>query len=164
MYTGPLKLGDPNFRGLLKREQDPLITQRMRECATRELCKNFRLAVNDCGKEYGQFYRAWNYGTGGCRKEADELADCVQSWLDNDDLREMMTLEYLNERSHYRQTGIKTVRFGMDRKYIDRDERIHGPSLDEMVVIVHESPRIGINHIMVKTLHGRIFSMAIEHL
>ena len=59
------------------------------------------------------------------------MADCVQSWLDNDDLREMMTLEYLNERSHYRQTGIKTVRYGMDRKYIDRDERIHGPSLDE---------------------------------
>ena len=29
----------------------------MRECATRELCKTFRLAVNDCGKEYGQFYR-----------------------------------------------------------------------------------------------------------
>ncbi len=29
----------------------------MRECATRELCNNFRLAVNDCGKEYGQFYR-----------------------------------------------------------------------------------------------------------
>ena len=76
-------------------------------------------------------FQAWNYGTGGCRKEADELADCVQSWLDSEDLREMMTLEYLNERSHYRQTGIKTVRYGMDRKYIDRDERIHGPTLDE---------------------------------
>ena len=64
-------------------------------------------------------FQAWNYGTGGCRKEADELADCVQSWLDSEDLREMMTLEYLNERSHYRQTGIKTVRYGMDRKQND---------------------------------------------
>ena len=28
MYTGPLKLGDPYYRGLTKMEQDPMITQR----------------------------------------------------------------------------------------------------------------------------------------
>ena len=77
----------------------------------------------------------------------------------------MMTLEYLNERSHYRQTGIKTVRYGMDRKYIDRDERIHGPSLDENGRYRPRKPKVCICiHIHTYTLSSEKKSFELNYL
>lgn len=48
---GPQKLGDPNFRGLTKMEEDPLIPQRMRDIARTTFCDDFSEAVNKCGSE-----------------------------------------------------------------------------------------------------------------
>merc|ERR1712111_165215 len=41
MYTGPLKLGDPYYRGLTKMETDPMLPARMRDTARSELCTEF---------------------------------------------------------------------------------------------------------------------------
>ena len=46
-----------------------------------------------------------------CTDERDKLVDCIKSWLDNQDFKAMVIEEYLNERSHFRETGIKTPRY-----------------------------------------------------
>ena len=46
-----------------------------------------------------------------CTGERDELCNCIKQWLDNPEFKEMVTEEYLNERSHFRETGIKTKRY-----------------------------------------------------
>ena len=40
-----------------------------------------------------------------CGKERDELTHCVEEWFYNAEFKEAVIEEYLNERSHYRQTG-----------------------------------------------------------
>jgi len=46
-----LKLGDPNYRGLSKMENDPLITQRVRDTARTVMCKEQAAAMGHCAKE-----------------------------------------------------------------------------------------------------------------
>ena len=50
--------------------------------------------------------------------------------MENESFRERVTLEYLNERSHYRQTGLATVRY-YHGKFVPRNEDNDGPALDE---------------------------------
>ena len=33
------------------------------------------------------------------------MVDCYKGWIDNEEFREAVIEEYLNERSHYRQNG-----------------------------------------------------------
>ena len=40
-----------------------------------------------------------------CTKQRDDIVDCIKGWLDNTQFRDEMIREYLNERSHYRETG-----------------------------------------------------------
>lgn len=40
-----------------------------------------------------------------CRDEKDELTHCVEKWFYDDEFKEAVIEEYLNERSHFRQTG-----------------------------------------------------------
>ncbi|TRY64318.1 hypothetical protein TCAL_04625 [Tigriopus californicus] len=113
MYTGPLKLGDPNYRELSNMEKDPLIPQRMRD-VSRELCPDEVKKFLECGKKEGlaSFYQ--------CQGQKDEMVKCIAKWQDNPQFKEAITQEYLNERSHYRQTGIRTSRY-QSTKYIHRD-------------------------------------------
>ena len=40
-FQGPKGLGDPNYRGLSKMENDPMVTQRMRDIARTAICKEY---------------------------------------------------------------------------------------------------------------------------
>lgn len=124
MYTGPLKLGDPFYRGLSKMEEDPMIPQRMRDIG-RELCPDVVKEFCDCTNRNG-FKMIY-----ACTAERDKLCECIQGWLENQHFKDMVTEEYLNERSHFRQTGIKTKRYARGGKFILRDEKLSGPMLDE---------------------------------
>lgn len=44
-------MGDPNFRGLSKMEEDPVITQRMRDIARSEMCKPVANQFEKCAYE-----------------------------------------------------------------------------------------------------------------
>merc|ERR1711881_834186 len=65
-----------------------------------------------------------------CREEKEAVKDCVKNWLENDTFKRGVTLEYLNERSHYRQTGVKSKRYRMSNFVKSARER-DGPPLDE---------------------------------
>lgn len=114
MYTGPLKLGDPNYRELSNMEKDPLIPQRMRD-VSRELCPDEVHEFMECGKKVGlkSFYQ--------CQGEKDQMVKCIAKWQENSQFKEAIIQEYLNERSHYRQTGIRTTRY-QSTKYVHRDQ------------------------------------------
>ncbi len=62
-----------------------------------------------------------------CRKHRDALVSCMQRWFEDPDFKERVIEEYLNERSHYRETGIKTKRYDKG-SMVPRDE--NDPPLD----------------------------------
>ena len=86
-------------------EEDPLIPQRMRDITRTQLCTDEVRAFSECSKREG-FAMAWK-----CRDEKDCMVDCQKGWFDNPQFVAAVTEEYLNERSHYRQTGIKQKRY-----------------------------------------------------
>ena len=71
----------------------------------RELCPDVVEKFSKCTQEQG-FKMVY-----ACTEERNELCACIKQWLDDPDLKELVKLEYLNERSHYRETGIKTKRY-----------------------------------------------------
>ena len=64
---------------------------------------------------------------------------CVLCWQ-NPDFKDQVTEEYLNERSHFRETGVKTKRYHRGT-FIARDESIDGPPLDKNGVYRPRKPR-----------------------
>ena len=52
MYGGPKGMGDPNFRGLGKMEEDPLITNRIRDISRIHLCPEATDEFNKCAARY----------------------------------------------------------------------------------------------------------------
>lgn len=124
MYGGPKGNGDPNFRGMSKMEEDPLVTQRMRDIARTQMCDSHASAYNKCGGEQGM-KAVYN-----CRQELNGLTGCLEKWFYDTNFKERVTLEYLNERSHFRETGIKTPRYHHG-KFIPRDTEKDGPALGE---------------------------------
>jgi len=134
MYTGPLKLGDPYYRGLSKMEADPMLPQRMRDVARTDLCVEYVNKFSACTQKAG-------FGMIiACRPERDEMVACIERWFDKPEFRERVTEEYLNERSHFRETGVKTKRYARG-KYIERDLDEHGPSLDKNGLYRPRKPR-----------------------
>ena len=65
-----------------------------------------------------------------CTEERNELCECIKSWVDKEDFRNAVIEEYLNERSHFRQNGVSTVRYHHG-KFVPRDKERDGPALDE---------------------------------
>ena len=130
---GPKGLGDPNYRGLTKMETDPMIPQRMRDEARTSLCTEAHKAMIECGKDavngkenyeislkklsfpsiFGFYFQGLAMPFK-CTKERDGIVECISMWLDNDDFREGITKEYLNERSHYRETGRTKFQFALN--------------------------------------------------
>lgn len=123
MYGGPKGLGDPNFRGLTKMEEDPLIPQRMRDISRTQLCTDSVKKFTECGAREGFF--VWL----NCRAERDVMVACMQEWIEKPEFIAAVKEEYLNERSHFRETGIKQKRYQRG-KFIHRDVE-KDPPLDE---------------------------------
>lgn len=65
-----------------------------------------------------------------CRPETNKLLECMEAAMNDEDFKKKVTLEYLNERSHYRATGLKTIRYAHG-KFVRRDEDLDGPALDK---------------------------------
>lgn len=75
-----------------------------------------------------------------CRKEKDEMYGCIENWVTNEDFQQAVKEEYLNERSHYRQSGIHTMRYEK-HSFIPRDVSVHGPAVDENGKYVPRLPK-----------------------
>eukprot|EP00088_Acartia_fossae_P030702 TRINITY_DN3169_c1_g1_i1.p1 TRINITY_DN3169_c1_g1~~TRINITY_DN3169_c1_g1_i1.p1 ORF type:complete len:195 (-),score=30.28 TRINITY_DN3169_c1_g1_i1:169-753(-) len=105
MYGGPKGLGDPTYRELSKMEEDPMIPQRMRDISRTQLCTSEFREFCQCSKDSGvlMFYK--------CNESKNKMVECQKGWFYDNDFEEAVREEYLNERSHYRQTGIKTQRY-----------------------------------------------------
>ena len=73
---GPLKLGDPYYRGLSKMENDPMLPARMRDTARSELCQESVREFSACTQKAGF---ALVYA---CTKERDALVKCIEGWLE----------------------------------------------------------------------------------
>lgn len=135
MYGGPKGLGDPTFRGLSKMEEDPLIPQRMRDISQNNFCKAEWQKFDECTKGKGPFAAAY-----GCKPENHTYIKCLEGWFEDRDFKEKVIIEFLNERSHYRETGVKTPRY-RHGKFIKRDEELYGPALDENGKYRPQKPR-----------------------
>ncbi len=64
-----------------------------------------------------------------CRQEKDEMVACMEKWFYDKTFKEAVIEEYLNERSHFRQTGVKTKRYEKGTMVL-RDEK-SDPALDK---------------------------------
>ena len=116
-------MGDPAYRGLSKMEADPLIPQRMRDIARTQLCTEYVREFEKCSKDTVCAFNSVNYHKCtmsihvillqglrmwySCRGEKEKMVDCLKVWFYDDEFKEAVIEEYLNERSHYRQTGKK---------------------------------------------------------
>ena len=84
LSKGPLKLGDPDYRGLSKMEEDPMITQRMRDIS-RTLCTKYGDILNECGVKHGLM--VWYH----CQAERDAVVNCMEGWQLDPDFKEKVT-------------------------------------------------------------------------
>ena len=71
----------------------------------RELCPDKVKTFSECTQQH-KFAMVYK-----CREERNELCECIQKWVENEEFRNTVIEEYLNERSHFRQTGIKSKRY-----------------------------------------------------
>jgi len=120
MYGGPKGLGDPHYRDLSKMEEDPMIPQRMRDITRTQLCTKEYEDFCKCSKENGFSMVLM------CRESRDTMLQCQQNWFYDKDFEEAVKEEYLNERSHYRQTGMKTKRYKRGH-FVMRDQKADPP-------------------------------------
>ena len=81
-----------------------IVFYRMRDIG-RELCPDYVKQFTECTQKHG-FAMVMS-----CRDERNELCECIKGWIDNQEFKDLVIEEYLNERSHFRQTGIKTKRY-----------------------------------------------------
>jgi len=105
MYGGVKGLGDSTYRGLSKMEEDPMLPQRMRDITRTQLCVEMVKDFSECSRREG-FAMAWK-----CRDEKDCMVTCQKEWFEKPEFVAAVTEEYLNERSHYRETGVKQKRY-----------------------------------------------------
>ncbi|GAB6019190.1 hypothetical protein CHUAL_000809 [Chamberlinius hualienensis] len=100
--AGPHGLGDPEDRTLRKVEDEILVPRKMRDKAKNEKCVAEVAEFNRCCKAAGlsMVYK--------CRKENDDLKNCLTRWYQDEDFKKICQEEYLNERSEFRRTGIRT--------------------------------------------------------
>jgi len=112
---GPLGHGDPYDRTLNKYEEEPLIPQRVVDISKAVLCKEEGDAYDQCVFKEGSLMFMFN-----CMEQKDNHYNCIKRKFYDPEFREAVIEEYLNERSHYRATGIRQARY-MGGKFIARD-------------------------------------------
>ncbi|KAJ0174636.1 hypothetical protein K1T71_009744 [Dendrolimus kikuchii] len=98
---GPHGLGDPDDRSLRKVEKEVLIPKLIRDKAKKEKCTTEVSEFEKCCKDSSLLMVVK------CRKENSSLKDCLSSWYNNNEFKQLCTEEYLKERSEYRRTGVK---------------------------------------------------------
>ncbi|KAL8581097.1 hypothetical protein ACOMHN_012747 [Nucella lapillus] len=101
MGGGPLGLGDPGDKSLRNVEKVVMIPLKMKEKAKHDKCNQQVKEFGQCAKEQGVFLPFM------CRQAARNLEQCLTSWYENPEFVAQCTQEYLDERTEYRQTGIK---------------------------------------------------------
>ncbi|CAK9828090.1 COX assembly mitochondrial protein homolog [Anthophora retusa] len=99
-FGGPHDLGDPEDKSLRKVEKEVLIPQIMRDRAKREKCIQEVEDFSECCKNSNLFMVIK------CRKQNAALIDCLGVWYNDLKFKEECTLQYLEQRSEYRRTGI----------------------------------------------------------
>merc|ERR1711990_848668 len=108
---GPHGLGDPADKTLTDYELDVLIPQRALETTKLEICGHYMKEFNECAdKQVASILGKLSFGVGmhfNCN--ATELNNCYRTEFYNPSLFKAVRDEYLNERSHLRNTGIKTI-------------------------------------------------------
>ncbi|XP_064597357.1 COX assembly mitochondrial protein homolog [Liolophura sinensis] len=98
---GPHGLGDPDDKSLRKVEREILIPQKMKEKARKYKCATEVKEFGDCAKEKGLLMPFM------CRSLAKSLELCLSKWYKDEDFIKECREEYLEERTFYRQTGIR---------------------------------------------------------
>ncbi|XP_022691078.1 COX assembly mitochondrial protein homolog [Varroa jacobsoni] len=101
---GPYGLGDPNDKSLRKVEKEILIPKLMRDRTKAEKCAAEVKAFGECAKREGLSV-VFN-----CRRENDAMKSCMVRWYTDSQFKEECTQQYLADRTHYRETGIKKKR------------------------------------------------------
>jgi len=120
---GPKGLGDPFDRSLNKQEEDPLIPQRKMDIARTVLCREVAKEYDDCVFREGGIMMWFR-----CLETRDATSDCLKNNFWDPEFEAAVTEEYLNERSHYRTTGIRQRRY-MAGKFLKRNTKTD-PALD----------------------------------
>jgi len=100
---GPKGLGDPFDRELSAYELDPLLPQRMHDIVENQLCVRELEDINSTGSSLFNINSVWELNK--------KIEKCQDDWFHNRKFQEAVKEEYLNERSHYRQTGLITSRY-----------------------------------------------------
>ncbi|GFS12584.1 COX assembly mitochondrial protein like protein [Elysia marginata] len=98
---GPLGLGDPDDRSLRKAEREILIPAKMKEKAKRLICPTEVKDFGECAKQQGLMMPFM------CRSKAWALESCLKAAYADPAFINLCTEEFLEERSHYRRTGVK---------------------------------------------------------
>ncbi|XP_055917795.1 COX assembly mitochondrial protein homolog [Eupeodes corollae] len=96
----PHGLGDPNDRSLRKVEVEVLIPKIMRDRAKADQCLKEVKSFEGCCRD-NSIMMVIN-----CRKQNDELKQCLSKWYTNETFKAECKEIYLKERSEYRATGI----------------------------------------------------------
>ncbi|XP_053610598.1 COX assembly mitochondrial protein homolog [Plodia interpunctella] len=99
--AGPHGLGDPADKSLRKVEVEVLIPKLMREKAKAEKCSEQVKEFEKCCKDSSLLMVVT------CRKQNAAMKECLTNWYRDEEFRNICTEEYLNERSAYRQSGIR---------------------------------------------------------
>jgi len=121
---GPLGHGDPYDRSLNKYEEEPLIPQRVMDISKTVLCKKEGDVYDACIFKEGAMMLYFN-----CIEKRNNYYNCLKKNFYDPEVRDAVIEEYLNERSHYRTTGIRQSRY-MGGKFLSRDT-VRDPPLDK---------------------------------
>jgi len=121
---GPLGYGDPYDRSLNKLEEDPLIPQRVVDISKTVLCKEEGNEFDECVWKQGGLLMWFN-----CLDKRDAHYQCLKRRFYDPEFKKAVIEEYLNERSHYRTTGIRQARY-MGGRFMSRDTE-KDPPLDK---------------------------------
>ncbi|RUS87889.1 hypothetical protein EGW08_004367 [Elysia chlorotica] len=98
---GPLGLGDPDDRSLRKAEKEILIPAKMKEKAKRLKCASEVKDFGECAKQQGLMMPFM------CRPKAKSLENCLKAAYSDPAFIALCTEEFLEERAHFRRTGVK---------------------------------------------------------
>ena len=107
-------MGDPYDRTLNSVEEDPLIPQRMMDITKNVICKDVCQEFNKCCDTMGIRFMF------SCTQETEAFQGCMKEQFGHPEVHAAVIEEYLNERSHYRTTGVRQRRY-MNGQFIPRD-------------------------------------------
>lgn len=94
-------IGDPEDKSLRRVEIDVMIPKKMRDKARDEKCVEEVKNFTECCKSNNVLMVLF------CRKENSALKSCLTKWYEDDNFKNECKQEYLEERTEFRQTGIR---------------------------------------------------------